>query len=62
MDNGIHKQGKRYDNEKDKRKGYLDAQLRYATKLWLCEICKTSVMKGNKSKHLKTKKHINNLP
>ena len=61
MDNPIHKQGKIYDNEKDRRKGYLAAQLRYATKLWECKECKISLLKGNKSNHLKSNRHIRNM-
>ena len=53
----IPKRGKKYENEEDRRKGYLASQLRYATKLWRCEICNISLMKGNKTAHLKSKTH-----
>ena len=32
MDVKIHKQGKRYNTDAERRKGYLDAQLRYEKK------------------------------
>ena len=60
MDGIIHKQGKKYNTEEERRCGYLAAQLKYATKKWKCEICKTTIMRGNKSNHLKSKKHIRN--
>jgi len=62
--NVLHRQGQRYDNEEVRRVSYRAAQLRYATKLWQCNICNTSLLRGNKSAHLKTKKHLskNNTP
>ena len=32
MDAIIHKQGKRYNTDAERRKGYLDAKLRYSKK------------------------------
>ena len=60
MDVKIHKQGKKYNTDAERRKGYLDAQLRYSSKEWKCEICNKSVQRGNKPRHLKAKRHIRN--
>ena len=61
MDTIIHKQGKRYDTDAERYKGYLSAQLRYASKEWKCETCNISIQRGNKTRHLKSKRHILNL-
>ena len=61
MDAKIHKQGKRYNTDAERRKGYLDAQLRYGKKEWICETCNIPMSIGNKWKHLKTKKHLRKL-
>ena len=61
MDVKIHKQGKRYDTDAERRKGYLDAQLRYGKKEWICETCNIPMSIANKWKHLnKSKRHILN--
>ena len=60
MENPIHRQYTKYTNEEDRRKGLLEAFLRYATKPWMCDICDKTILKGNKSKHLKSKKHTRN--
>ncbi len=56
-----HKQGVVYDNEDEKRKGYLSAQNRHASKPWLCSYCNVTIRKGSKTNHLKSKKHSDNL-
>jgi len=60
MDNRIFKRRVRYNNEEDRRKAYLATQLRYATKIWQCEICMVALLRGNKTCHLKSKTHANN--
>jgi hypothetical protein len=55
--NTVHRQGQRYDSEEDKIKGFRAAQLRYAMQLWQCNICNAPLLRGNKSAHLKSKKH-----
>ena len=60
MNNGVHRQGKKYDNEEDKRKGYLEAQRRYNSKKWKCLFCNKTLSLSNKAQHLKTKIHIHN--
>ena len=62
MDTIIHKQGKRYNTDAERHKGYLDAQLRYGKKEWICETCNIPLSNGNKWKHLKSPKHKLNLP
>ena len=54
----MHRQGQRYENEEDRRASYLAAQLRYANQEWHCDVCNTSLLRGNKSGHLKSKKHL----
>jgi hypothetical protein len=66
MENSIHKQGKKYDNEEDRRRGYLDAQRRYnlnhfcASEKWECKLCNKTLSLRNKYHHVKTKRHLNN--
>jgi ribosomal protein L37AE/L43A len=61
MKDQVHKQGERCSNEKEKRERYLAAQLRYATKPWTCTNCNITILIGNKTKHLKSKKHFKSL-
>ena len=58
MDRLRHKQGEMYDNEEDRRNGLLVAKRRYGNKKWTCEICNTTVLRGNKTQHLRSQKHI----
>ena len=46
MDTKIHEQGKRYDTDAERNKGYLSAKLRYASKKWKCETCNISIQRG----------------
>jgi ribosomal protein L37AE/L43A len=57
MENPIRRQYRKYTNAEERRKGLLEAFLRYATKPWRCDICGKTILKGNKSNHLKSKKH-----
>lgn len=52
------KQGRKYDNEEDRRESYRKSQLKYATKPWTCKACNTTILLGNKTKHLKSQKHL----
>jgi ribosomal protein L37AE/L43A len=61
MENPIRRQYTKYTNEEDRRKGLLEAFLRYSTKPWTCDICDKTILKGNKSNHLKSKKHKQNI-
>ena len=58
----IHKQGKRYDTEKEKIKANQASKLRYSTKKWECKSCSITILLGNKWKHLKSKRHNVHLP
>ena len=62
MDAIVHKQGKRYSTDAERYKDYLSAKLRYASKEWKCETCNISIQRGNKPRHLKSKRHILNIP
>ena len=50
----------KYNTDEDRRNGYLEAQLRHSAKIWNCEYCNVFIRKGNKTNHLKFKKHIGN--
>ena len=58
MDKPKHKQGVIYHNEEDRRAGRLEAKRRYANKPWTCETCNVTILRGHKSKHLKSNKHM----
>ena len=62
MDAIVYKQGKRYSTDAERYKGCLSAKLRYASKEWKCETCNISIQRGNKPRHLKSKRHILNIP
>ena len=57
MENPIRRQYTKYTNEEHRRKGLLEAFLKYSTKPWTCGICDKTFLKGNKSDYLKSKKH-----
>jgi len=57
----IHKQGVAYKTEEERRKGYLEAQKRHANKPWICSHCDVTILKGNKTNHLKSIKHRFNI-
>jgi rubrerythrin len=57
MDKPRHKQGEIYANDEDRRNGLLEAKRRYGNKSWHCEICDISILRGDKSRHLKSRKH-----
>ena len=46
-----------YDNEKDRRNGILEAKRRYGNQTWRCVTCNVKILRGNKTHHLKSKKH-----
>ena len=57
MDKPKHKQGKRYVNDEERRKGYIAAQKRHSEKPWTCEFCNMTMRKSNKVNHERTIKH-----
>jgi len=69
----LEQQKAHYDANKDKllekakvyreanRNTILERHKAYKKQPWTCEICNVTMRTGNKSKHLKTKKHLNNL-
>ena len=59
IENSIpHKKGEKYSNDEDRREGFRLAQLRYAKKPWTCNTCNVTILTGNKTKHLRSKKHL----
>jgi len=64
MNDQIHKRGEKYDNEEDRRQGYLAKHRRYNVKRiikkWHCESCNKSLNLKSKTPHLKSKKHQRN--
>ena len=56
--NNMKDQVYKHVNEKEKRERYLASQLRYAAKPWTCTNCEVTIRIGNKTKHLKSKKHL----
>src|SRR6266536_3004704 len=61
MNDQIHKSGKKYDNDEDRRQGFLIAQRRYSYKKWMCNVCDCEINLGNKTKHKNSKKHKMNV-
>jgi len=58
MDNFIpHKRGERYDTEEGRRTARLMTKRKYSAKPWACEVCDISIVLGNKSRHLQSRKH-----
>ena len=56
----IHKSRVIYPNDKERRKGYLQAQNRFASKSWPCDLCNRSLRLGTKTNHLRSKIHYLN--
>ncbi len=57
MDNPIHRQGVMYETEEERRKGFLAALKRFSRKPWCCETCHVTILRGNKTKHLRSTRH-----
>jgi len=62
MDNYIpHKRDyNKYNTDEERKEGFRQAQLRYTAKPWRCESCNVTIRLGNKTKHLRSKKHVEN--
>src|SRR6266536_290381 len=64
MNDQLHKRGEKYDNEDDRRRGYLAKHRRYSVKRiikkWHCESCNKTLNLKSKKTHLKSKKHQRN--
>jgi len=53
---------KKYDNNEDRMKAYKRQQNIYSnSKKWKCDICNCQTNLGNKTRHLKSEKHSNNI-
>ena len=51
---------KKYNTEEERIEAYKAQQNKYSMKDWKCDICQCIIKLGNKSKHLKSKKHRKN--
>ena len=56
----VPNRGIRYENDEDKRRGYLEAQCRYNSKKWHCEHCDKMYSISHIVQHLKIKIHKKN--
>ena len=50
----------KYAADEARRKAYKEQQNNYSKKKWFCEICNNTYSQGNKTKHFRSRKHINN--
>jgi hypothetical protein len=51
----------KYKSDDERIKAHRVQQTIYGRKIWECEICSCELQLGNKSNHLKSEKHGNNL-
>jgi ribosomal protein L37AE/L43A len=51
----------KYKSDDERIKAHREQQTIYGRKIWQCEICGCELQLGNKSNHLKSEKHGNNL-
>ena len=58
MDQSTRKQYEFYTNEEDRINGVRESKRKYGNKKWTCEICNITILRGNKTHHLKSQKHI----
>jgi hypothetical protein len=50
----------KYKSDEERINAYKMQQNNYSMKDWKCVVCDCSIKIGNKTKHLKSKKHIRN--
>ena len=50
----------KYQSDEERKKAYREQQNSYSMKDWKCDVCDIVIKRGNKTKHLNTKKHIQN--
>ena len=60
MDKSKRKQYEFYTNEEDRVNALRKSKLKYSKKPWFCETCEVTILRGHKSRHLKSNKHIKN--
>ena len=62
MENFVpHKQGDAYDNDEERRMGYLIATRKCSAKPWACDICNVTIRTGSRTNHKKSIKHQRNI-
>ena len=52
---------RKYATEEERRKAYKEQQNNYSKKKWFCDTCNRSFSQGNKTKHLRSTKHLNSV-
>ena len=57
----VPNKGIRYENDEDKRNGYLESKRRYNSKKWHCEHCDKLYSISCKNRHMETKIHKKNV-
>ena len=51
---------RKYDTDEERIRAYKVQQNNYSKKVWKCDVCDCAIRLGNKTKHLKSKKHLKN--
>jgi hypothetical protein len=51
----------KYSSEEDRIKAYKAQQNKYSMKDWTCKTCDCTIRLGNKTKHLRSKKHAGKI-
>ena len=60
VDNTCPQRGNRYQTKEESHAAFLNAKRRYASKKWLCNTCRFTINRSNKTQHLRSKKHLEN--
>ena len=60
VDNTCPQRGNRYKTKEESHTAFLNAKRTYANKMWICNTCGFKINRGNKTQHLRSKKHLEN--
>ena len=52
---------RKYSTDEERLKAYKEQQNNYSKKKWICETCTCVLSQGNKTKHLRSIKHLTKL-
>ena len=58
MDKPTKRPYKKHYSEEDRRNAQLESKRKYGNKKWTCEICNVTILRGCKTRHLNTQKHM----
>jgi rubrerythrin len=58
MDKPAKRQYREHCNEEDRQNALRESKRKYGKKKWTCEICNITILRGNKTHHLKSQKHM----